>query len=180
MPHPGRVLNTTGNMAEPLIREATPADAAGIAEVHIAGWRWGYRGLLPDALLESLSVERREVGWRDALARPADEQTTFVAEVAGRIVGFAGAAPVTTRTRRRARASSASTCIRMPLHEVRYAIALPTGGKVIDRPLHGCGGDVCIQMECVAGVPPIPQREQPLELVVSVIGCHPLPVGCSG
>jgi len=77
----------------PVIREATPADAAGIARVHVDGWRWGYRGQLPDSLLESLSLEGREARWRDILARPAGGQATFVAEMAGRVVGFADCGP---------------------------------------------------------------------------------------
>jgi GNAT superfamily N-acetyltransferase len=80
-------------MEEVVIREASPSDAADIARVHIEGWRWGYRGLLPDALLEDLSVERREARWHDILARPAGEETTFVAEMEGRVVGFAGCGP---------------------------------------------------------------------------------------
>jgi GNAT superfamily N-acetyltransferase len=74
----------------PVIREATPSDAAGIARVHVEGWRWGYRGQLPDALLEGLSVQAREARWRDILARPAGEEATFVAEMGGKVVGFAG------------------------------------------------------------------------------------------
>jgi GNAT superfamily N-acetyltransferase len=80
-------------MAEVVIREATRSDAAAIARVHIEGWRWGYRGLLPDALLEDLSVERRESRWHDILGRPAGEEATFVAEMDGRVVGFASCGP---------------------------------------------------------------------------------------
>jgi ribosomal protein S18 acetylase RimI-like enzyme len=78
---------------EPLIREARLDDAAAIAQIHVAGWRWGYRGQLPDALLEGLSVQRREARRREALAGAAHDQSTFVAEVAGRIVGFADCGP---------------------------------------------------------------------------------------
>lgn len=80
-------------MDEVVIREATLSDAAGIAWVHVEGWRWGYRGQLPDALLEDLSPERREVGWRDKLARPAGEEATFVAAMGDRVVGFADCGP---------------------------------------------------------------------------------------
>lgn len=72
---------------DPVIRTATPEDAPAIAQVHVASWRWAYRGQLPDGLLDSLSVDRRLAAWRDALA--GGRETTFVAEVAGRVVGFA-------------------------------------------------------------------------------------------
>jgi ribosomal protein S18 acetylase RimI-like enzyme len=45
------------------IREATVADARAIAEVHVEGWAWGYRGLLPDAVIDGLDVDTREQGW---------------------------------------------------------------------------------------------------------------------
>ena len=50
------------------VRAAVPADARTVAEIHVAGWRAGYRGLLDDALLDSLSVEERAAGWERGLA----------------------------------------------------------------------------------------------------------------
>jgi RimJ/RimL family protein N-acetyltransferase len=47
-----------------VIRTATPEDATGIAEAHVASWRTAYRGLLPQALLDGLSVERRTAQWQ--------------------------------------------------------------------------------------------------------------------
>jgi GNAT superfamily N-acetyltransferase len=40
------------------ISSATPADAAGIAAVHVSVWRNAYAGLLPDYALETLSAKR--------------------------------------------------------------------------------------------------------------------------
>jgi GNAT superfamily N-acetyltransferase len=34
----------------------------------LASWKTTYRGIFPDALLDGLSVESRESGWRDLLA----------------------------------------------------------------------------------------------------------------
>ena len=34
-----------------------------IALVHVHGWQWGYRGLLPDAYLNGLSAQRRAEQW---------------------------------------------------------------------------------------------------------------------
>ena len=50
------------------VRWATADDAAAIAAVHIASWRAAYRGLLPDAVLDSLSLEARTDHWREWLA----------------------------------------------------------------------------------------------------------------
>lgn len=46
------------------IRGATVADAEGIAHIHVASWRSTYRGIMPDALLAGLSMERRAANWR--------------------------------------------------------------------------------------------------------------------
>jgi L-amino acid N-acyltransferase YncA len=73
------------------IRRATAADARGIAEVHVGSWRHAYRGLLPDGFLDRLSVDEREASWREAFRdRGAG---VFVAEDAGRVIGFASFGP---------------------------------------------------------------------------------------
>ena len=75
-----------------MIRPATSADAAGVAHVHVSSWRPTYRGLMPDAVLEGLSVERRADFWRGVLER-AKKQFVFVVENEGRIVGFVNGGP---------------------------------------------------------------------------------------
>lgn len=70
------------------IRSAAASDARGIAEVHVASWRDTYRGLMPDEVLDGLSVDERALGWArllDSVNAPA----VLVAEDGGRIVGFA-------------------------------------------------------------------------------------------
>ena len=49
------------------VRGATADDARAIAEVHVASWRWAYRGQVPDRILDELSVDEREAIWRAAL-----------------------------------------------------------------------------------------------------------------
>jgi len=71
----------------PVIRWPRPSDAAAIADVHIASWRSAYRGLLPQALLDTLSTSEFTDRWRHQLADR--RRTTLVAEVANRVVGFA-------------------------------------------------------------------------------------------
>ena len=56
-------------MAEISLHEATPADAAAIAAVHVASWRAAYRGIVPDDHLAGLSVARRERQWREWISR---------------------------------------------------------------------------------------------------------------
>ena len=73
-----------------IVREATPVDARGIAEVHVRGWQIGLvdyfsseylRG--QDWFLEEDGLERR----REDLASTTD--TTLIAEEDQRILGFA-------------------------------------------------------------------------------------------
>ena len=76
--------------ADVVVRGAEPADARAIAQVHVASWRWAYRGLLPDDLLDGLSVEDREADRATWLADP--ELDAVVAERTGSVVGFASVA----------------------------------------------------------------------------------------
>ena len=65
-------------------------DARAIAEVHVESWKSTYRGIVPDALLDGLSVEKRESGWRDLLAPQDSRSVTIVGcEAGGSVVGFA-------------------------------------------------------------------------------------------
>lgn len=72
------------------IREATLADAANIARVHVDSWRTAYRGLMPDTLLDNLSYESRERMWKRILADSERREFVYVVEDdQGRIIGFA-------------------------------------------------------------------------------------------
>ena len=70
------------------IREATLDDARGIAEVHVAGWRWAYEGLLPVEYLEQLSADEREAVWRDGLAMARTGLRCLVATDGDGAIGF--------------------------------------------------------------------------------------------
>jgi GNAT superfamily N-acetyltransferase len=50
------------------LREAAPADARAIAAVHVLAWQSAYRGLVPDAHLDALSIDRRAELWDQILA----------------------------------------------------------------------------------------------------------------
>lgn len=74
------------------IRIATEADARGVAEVVVVTWRKAYRGIISDEGLASLSIDEREVSWRERL-RGADpsssDWTTLVCEQNNKVIGFA-------------------------------------------------------------------------------------------
>lgn len=72
--------------APPIVRRALPEDAERLARIHVASWREAYRGLLPDELLDQLTVARRERQWRHLLGRT--EGSTLLAERGGEAVGF--------------------------------------------------------------------------------------------
>jgi GNAT superfamily N-acetyltransferase len=71
------------------IRKAEPNDAAAIARVHVLVWRSAYRGLMPDDLLASLSIEQRTDRWHSTI--PNKRVGTYVAIVDGELVGFCSA-----------------------------------------------------------------------------------------
>jgi len=72
------------------VRFAEVADAPQIAAVHVRAWQEGYRGLLSDELLTGLSIEQRTQRWATGLAATfSDDSAARVAELDGRIVGFA-------------------------------------------------------------------------------------------
>lgn len=73
------------------IRLAEARDAAAIARVHVQSWLTTYKGLVPEEYLASLNEAERVPLWQEWLTR---DISVFVAENAGRIVGFAGGGPI--------------------------------------------------------------------------------------
>lgn len=72
-----------------IIRPAAVQDSEGIAYVHVTAWQDTYRGLLPDSVLETLSVERRSRQWRETLRDPENPYHSIsVAENDRQLVGF--------------------------------------------------------------------------------------------
>jgi len=75
------------------IRDTRPADAAGIARVHVDTWRTAYRGIVSEGHLQSLSCETSAKRHQERLTRQAE--TGLVSMVAvwegGEIVGFVNA-----------------------------------------------------------------------------------------
>ena len=80
-------------MEELNVRDATEADAGAIAAIHAGTWQHAYRGLMPDELLDGLSVENRTARWTRDLSNPMPRTTVLVAEVNGHVQGFIGLGP---------------------------------------------------------------------------------------
>lgn len=76
------------------IRRAVIADAPRIADVHVRGWQIGYRGLLPQSLLDALDAAQRVPRWTATVQQAAwPASGTLVAEDAGELLGFADLRP---------------------------------------------------------------------------------------
>lgn len=74
-----------------LIRTATPDDAQVLATIHVLAWQAGYRGLLPDSVLDGLSVETRTARWQVWLAGSVTR--TRVAEQDDQVKGWLTTGP---------------------------------------------------------------------------------------
>lgn len=75
------------------VRRARADDAAVIAAIHVHSWQAAYRGILPDALLDGLSVAERERTWAALLSGGDEDRLALVAEdPAGELVGFCSVA----------------------------------------------------------------------------------------
>lgn len=69
------------------IRIARTSDAGDIAALHVAAWRWAYRGLLADDVLADLNADEREPVWAELVGDPS--VSVLVAERDGALAGFA-------------------------------------------------------------------------------------------
>jgi len=77
-----------------VVRPAVPADADGIATMHLRSWQVAYRGLIADAFLDGLDVAERRERWQRILAEaPARQQIVLVATAGSTVVGFATGGP---------------------------------------------------------------------------------------
>jgi GNAT superfamily N-acetyltransferase len=75
------------------VRRAEPDDAEAIGQIRIRGWQFAYRGLLPDHVLDALSDDERLAARRDRLRSPSVGSDAWIAELDGRVVGFALCGP---------------------------------------------------------------------------------------
>ena len=72
-----------------IVRDASPADADAIAQLHALSWRTAYRGILADDYLDNVAEDDRRLDWRTRFSE-ADAGTRLVrlAVDDDRIAGF--------------------------------------------------------------------------------------------
>ena len=70
------------------VRPATLLDAKAIADIHVSASQAAYQGLLSDDQINTVSADRRQAYWREAI--DFNEPQVYVALDDGEIVGFAG------------------------------------------------------------------------------------------
>jgi L-amino acid N-acyltransferase YncA len=76
------------------VREASLADAAGIARVHVDSWRSAYQGIVPESILDRLSYEQKERQWEETFRGTTHQEFVYIAEnEAQQIIGFASGGP---------------------------------------------------------------------------------------
>ena len=75
------------------IRRATVGDAAAIASVHVDSWLTTYRGIVPNAYLDTIETAEWTERQRRSLRCPDDRVVFLVAEVQGKVIGWAVGGP---------------------------------------------------------------------------------------
>ena len=84
-------------------RPAVAADAGDIARVYITSWRDAYRGLVPDATLDGMSLGRELASWRRTIDSASGRVLALARPTVG-VVGFLSYGPERSEMRRGARA----------------------------------------------------------------------------
>ena len=77
------------------IRTAEIDDASAIARVHVDTWKSSYGGIIPQAYLDSMTVQNRTFVWVRLLERAGPALTTLVSEDHDqRVIGFVSGGPL--------------------------------------------------------------------------------------
>ncbi|MEU5612938.1 GNAT family N-acetyltransferase [Streptomyces sparsogenes] len=80
------------------VREMTEADIDAVAAVRVRGWQAAYRGLIPQAHLDGMSVEQDACRRREFFSRGMGDVVNVVAETGtGEVVGWACFGPYRDR-----------------------------------------------------------------------------------
>src|SRR5262245_20710047 len=74
------------------VRRAELRDAAAIAAIHVAASRAAYRGIIPTAILDAFTIERRATQWTRILGNADSRTRVWVAEDID-VIGFASTGP---------------------------------------------------------------------------------------
>ena len=79
----------------PRVRAAQAGDAIPLAEVYVASWHAAYRGIMPDELLDGLSIATQTARWQKMLAGISRGQNrAWVVEGEGAVRGFVVTGPL--------------------------------------------------------------------------------------
>jgi GNAT superfamily N-acetyltransferase len=85
-------------MADVSVRPARSSDAAELGRIQVATWRWGYREILPEAVLAGLSDDAAADAWRTAIDTPPTPQHRVLVAAEGEFtVGFTAFGPTDER-----------------------------------------------------------------------------------
>lgn len=76
-----------------IIRPADIDDAHAIGIIIVRSWQHAYSGILPADGLANLSIEERQQQWAGWLQAGGNTMQTVVAEIDGKVVGFASCGP---------------------------------------------------------------------------------------
>jgi L-amino acid N-acyltransferase YncA len=69
------------------VRPAVLHDAATIAQIHVDAWKYAYKGLVAEADLQTLSIQKRLAMWREAIEY-AEPQVWVACDALQEVVGF--------------------------------------------------------------------------------------------
>ena len=99
-------------MAQVAVRACTVLDAEAVESLRVAGWKSAYRGMIPDAFLDSMpvNVDRR----RKLTAERADGVVESVAVQDGTVVGWVAAGPCRDDDRPQSHQGEVYACYVLP------------------------------------------------------------------
>jgi len=87
---PSATMTRWPSVVRTVVQHVELGHAPAVARVHIASWRQACRGLLPQAYLDSLSVETWTTTWAKAFSHLPDQTSTnLVGELDGHVVPIA-------------------------------------------------------------------------------------------
>jgi ribosomal protein S18 acetylase RimI-like enzyme len=98
----------------PTIRAAAPDDAGEVEQLRVAGWQTAYRGIVPDAFLDSMRVDAEHRRHLIAGRAAADFSVESVAVQSGAIVGWVVGHPCRDADRTGPRHGEIHACYVLP------------------------------------------------------------------
>ena len=75
------------------VRRAVEADIEALARVQVASWEGAYRGVMPDEIFDTVTLDWRIAQWRRMFAAPVPGRTAWVATGRNGIAGMASNGP---------------------------------------------------------------------------------------